>query len=219
MSGRAPTIRICAPYARYPLVRPSTASICAGTGQILTVNGGNTYQWYRNDTLITGATGSTLSATVAGVYSADIIVGSCRVKASNTSTITVNPLPSGNISPAIAAICGSNSVTLTANGGASYLWYRNNVLISGATAATYNATLAGTYSVNIISAAGCSEKASNETVVTVTPLPTGNISPTTGILCATNQVCHPYPAHLRRPGRRILHQFCSPFPAQLNSPA
>ena len=44
---------------------------------------------------------------------------------------------------------------LTATGGTSYQWSRNGTRISGATAATYSATLAGTYSV-LITNNGCS---------------------------------------------------------------
>ena len=63
------------------------------------------------------------------------------------------------------------SSLLTAAGGTSYQWSRNGTPISGATAATYSATLTGTYSV-LITNNGCSAVASNTAVITVTALPT-----------------------------------------------
>ena len=47
-------------------ITPASASICAGQNQVLTVSGGTSYQWYRNNTVITGATSNTYTATQAG---------------------------------------------------------------------------------------------------------------------------------------------------------
>jgi len=165
-------------------ISPSSATICAESFQTLTVNGGNSYQWYFNGSPISGATASTFNATNAGTYTADIIVGTCRVKSSNSATITVTPLPTGSVSPTTGSLCTSSSVTITATGGTSYRWYKNNVLISGATSSTYNATEPGVYTADIISGT-CSTKSTNSATITQNG-PSGSISPSTAVLCGGN---------------------------------
>ena len=51
--------------------------------------------------------------------------------------------------------CGG-SVTLTSSANTGNQWYRNTVLINGATSNTYNATLAGNYTVMVSSILTCS---------------------------------------------------------------
>jgi gliding motility-associated-like protein len=168
-------------------ITPASATFCAGGNQVLTVSGGNSYQWYRNDTLIIGATGANYTATVAGTYTADIIVGICKVKASNNSVITVTPLPTGPISPASGIICAGSSIQLSTSGGTSYQWSRNGTPIPGSTGPTFTVTLSGTYTV-MISFGGCSNAASNAAVITVGVPPSGFITPASAFLCSGGQV-------------------------------
>ncbi|QEC56098.1 T9SS type B sorting domain-containing protein [Flavisolibacter ginsenosidimutans] len=163
-------------------ISPSAATICSGGTQVLTLSGGNTYQWYRNGVLIPSATSSTYNATQAGTYTATIINGVCAGPATNSAVITVVPLPSGTVSPAVASICAGNSVALTATGGGTYQWFRNGSLINDATAATYIASQQGSYSV-IISNGVCSAPASDTAVVTVEALPAGTITPGSASIC------------------------------------
>ena len=71
-------------------------------------------------------------------------------------------------------VCAGTPVSLTASAGSSYQWYKDNVLIPAANAATYNATSSGSYTVNITSAAGCTAS-SVPVVVTVNSLPTATV--------------------------------------------
>ncbi|MBD0277235.1 MAG: gliding motility-associated C-terminal domain-containing protein [Flavisolibacter sp.] len=100
-------------------------------------------------------------------------------------SVTVNepPKPTGTITPGTASICPGSSATLTATGGAVYQWSLNGAAINGATAATYNATQPGTYSVVII-IDKCNAPASNTAIITEAPVPSGVISPATTTLCA-----------------------------------
>ncbi|MDR1054672.1 MAG: hypothetical protein LBL90_02345 [Prevotellaceae bacterium] len=72
------------------------------------------------------------------------------------------------ISPANPAICASGYVTLTASvaGATSYQWYKDNVEISGATSQSYNATLAGNYTVTYYNGT-CVSQMSNAVTVYV----------------------------------------------------
>jgi gliding motility-associated-like protein len=61
-----------------------SASVCAGNTVTLTASTGSAYQWFRNDTAISGATTAVYRATVAGFYSVAINDGTCMALASNT---------------------------------------------------------------------------------------------------------------------------------------
>ncbi len=91
--------------------------------------------------------------------------------------------PTPTLSPASATICQGNSQLLTATGGDTYQWTRDNNLINGVTSSTYNATIAGTYQVSA-SVNGCSSTLSNTSIITLTPTPTS----TTNIAICSNQL-------------------------------
>ena len=169
-------------------ITPASAAFCAGDSQVLSVSGGTSYRWYRNDAIIPGATANTYTAKDAGIYTVDLIAGTCTTKASNSVNVTVNPVPSGAIAPSTVTICGGNSATLNATGGISYQWYRNGNLLTGQTNATLSVNQAGTYTVDVINSFGCKAKASNSSVVTVVPGPSGTITPSTATLCGTGSV-------------------------------
>lgn len=186
------TARVSLAPAPSGTVTPSSASICAGSNQLLTVSGGTTgtpgtlFQWYNNNIGITGATDATFSATDSGTYSVDIIssssAGGCKARSSNSARIVVTPLPGGSISPASVSFCQGSSATLTATGGVTYQWYKNGVAQNNFTAA-YSVTDSGRYAVEIFDAGGCKGKSSNESVVTVTRLPSVPISPAAAVVC------------------------------------
>lgn len=121
---------------------------------------GLVYKWYRNFAVVAGATGPTLNVTESGNYYVIVDYGSCvmnsysNIISVNTIagfTLTIDTTDGGDI------ICAGSSKTLVAsnqNSAYSYQWYRNNVAITGATSATYNATLEGTYKL-IITVGSC----------------------------------------------------------------
>jgi trimeric autotransporter adhesin len=89
---------------------------------------------------------------------------------------------SGSITPNNATICQGSAITLTASGGSSYEWRLNDEVIPGETGSTFNASQEGTYSVIIIDG-DCRVPADNTAEVTVTPTPTGGISPANASFC------------------------------------
>lgn len=138
-------------------------TFCAGGSVTLTSTAGTSYLWSN------GATTSSINATTAGIYTVQVTnAAGCQSVTSAGTTVTVNALPS---TPTINAggpttFCAGGSVTLTSSAGSSYLWS------NGATTASINATVAGTYTVQVTNAAACQSPASIGTTVTVNALPT-----------------------------------------------
>ena len=79
---------------------------------------------------------------------------------SDTVSISVRPVPA---KPIITS--GGTSVSTTA-GFVSYVWYRDNVIIPGATANQYNTTQNGVYKVTVGDINGCKNTSDNFSYVT-----------------------------------------------------
>jgi hypothetical protein len=131
-----------------------------------------TYQWYKNDTLLTGATNDTLLINTDGTYSV-IITNPFGCSDTAVKTLTIDPIPDASISyNGLAQICQGKILNLSANAGfQSYQWYLNGTIINGASQAMYSASQAGDYKVRVITAIGCSATTQNPVKVSVNSLP------------------------------------------------
>jgi hypothetical protein len=150
----------------------SATTFCTGGNVTLTSNAATGNQWYKNAVLIGGATNTTYNATTSGNYTVKSTVNGCTSVASNAIAVTVNPIPNTpTISPSnTVSACIGQTVTLTSSASSGNQWYKNGVLINGATSNTYGATTAGVYTV-VVTASGCSSTASNPTTVNFTATP------------------------------------------------
>lgn len=85
--------------------------------------------------------------------------------------------------------CSGSSLTLSANNGTgfTYKWYKNAVIITGATADTYAAATNGSYTVQITNATGCI-KVSNVILVTQAALPTATTTASATSFCEGGSV-------------------------------
>ena len=72
---------------------------------------------------------------------------------SAANKVTVSALPIASISSATTNLCTTPSIVLSTGGGSSYIWFKDNKQVG--TAATFSATEAGTYTVEITNSAGC----------------------------------------------------------------
>ncbi len=116
-----------------------------------------TYKWYKNNTLITGASSPSYSTNQAGNYHLVVSYGSCSVT-SNSINLQQNSITATLNIPTTAIIIPGETKVLTVTTNAvnpSFQWYRNNAIITGATAATLNATTDGTYKVIVTQTTGC----------------------------------------------------------------
>ena len=135
-------------------VSPSANPVCAGTPVIFTATSTNegttpTYQWKVNGNTA-GTNSNILSYTplngdvVTVVLSSSLTCVSGNPATSSPVTMNVNPmLPvSVSVSPSANSVCAGSLVTFTAtptNGGVPvYSWFVNNLVVQGATGATYS---------------------------------------------------------------------------------
>ncbi len=117
-------------------------------------------EWFKDGTLIAGATGATYTTNVTGTYSAKLkTLGSCEAN-SNTIFAAINPAPIVSTLPnRFALLCDGQTITMTALssvGGSTFQWYYNGSLIAGATSNIFGASLLGAYKVQVTTPAGCS---------------------------------------------------------------
>jgi gliding motility-associated-like protein len=141
-------------------------SFCQGQSLQLTASAGmDSYQWYLNNLPITGATTTTYTATQTGSYSVVNTAGNGCSASSAAVIVNLLPLPSALLAPAgPILICNAVPALLQGPAGAaSYQWYNENGMITGAVTAAYSAAQSGNYYVNITNADGCT--ANSNTVV------------------------------------------------------
>ncbi len=174
-SSAATTVTInTAPTATITAAGPT--SFCTGGSVVLNANTGTglTYQWKLNGANITGATAASYTANAAGLYTVVVTNASTCSATSAATTVTINTAPTATITAAgPTSFCAGGSVMLNANTGTglTYQWRLNGANITGATAASYTANAAGSYTVVVTNTGACSTT-SAATSVTVTPLTT-----------------------------------------------
>jgi hypothetical protein len=157
---------------------PAITSLSAnsgGSGNTITINGRN----------FTGATAVKFGGTPASSFS---IVSASRIDAvigggaSGDISVTTNEgtavVPGFSFIPGITAggpttICNGSSVLLTSTAASNNQWYRDAVLVSGATNSTYQATTSGNYTVRTTSNNITTTSPTGITInVTTVPTPT-----------------------------------------------
>jgi hypothetical protein len=148
-------------------------TICIGTTVALQAQAiaGYTYQWFKNNVAIAGATNASLSASTTGVYKYVATLNGCT-DTSNAITVTVKEKPSVIITtPNTTVICNGQGALLQANPstGYSYQWQMNGFDIPGATNSTYSATIGSYY--NVIISNGTCTNTSPPISISVNSLP------------------------------------------------
>jgi hypothetical protein len=185
------TIDVTAPAGTYPTIsaQPQSKTVNAGVSATLSVVASATqaltYQWYKNDSPIVGATSASLAISSAqvgdsGTYSVIVTSPGGSVQ-SQAATLTVNNVVSApvfSLEPASQTIADGSTVVFSslATGAPlpTYQWDFNGAPISGATGATLlisgaNSANAGNYTCVSSNSAGAT--ASADATLTVSPTP------------------------------------------------
>ena len=120
-----------------------TASLDAN----ITLKDGETIAWYKDDVLISGATGTTYTATETGTYKAVVTGADCTKEDAIIISAEVFICSEPSLGKDKELVSGSTvlDANITLADGETIAWYKDDVLISGATGTTYTATEAGTY--------------------------------------------------------------------------
>ncbi|WP_330443465.1 gliding motility-associated C-terminal domain-containing protein [Flavobacterium sp. C4GT6] len=139
------------------------STICTGGTTVLTSSltaPSYTYQWYKDNVAIPGATASTYTANAEGDYYVTVGNGSCNIQ-SNVMTITTESISVNSTSPAVDVILPGQQkyITVTTDAmGPQYSWTRNGVPLTENTA-TLTATQDGEYTVTVTQTIGCNATA------------------------------------------------------------
>ncbi|WP_157263862.1 gliding motility-associated C-terminal domain-containing protein, partial [Pedobacter sp. Leaf176] len=139
-------------------------TVCEGQSVILTSSSSAGNQWFRNGMLIPGATGQAYPAKLSGMYTVSVNAGTtCPGMPSDPVTVSINEMP---VAPVITGkgsmvICKGGRTTLTSSVTSGNQWYKDGVLIPGATASTYIANSAGVYFAKSKNGSECESATSN----------------------------------------------------------
>lgn len=136
-----------------------------------------TYQWFRNGSSISGATGNYYYAPQTGAYTVQVTNAATGYNSTSAATSVEVAMPPVSISPTNGAVCNGGSVTLNATPADpavyDYQWYyrpsngNTYSLISGAGSASYTATAVGDYYVVVTQKTGnCSVSSSSVSITT-----------------------------------------------------
>ncbi|RVT72844.1 hypothetical protein EOD40_15660, partial [Flavobacterium sufflavum] len=126
-----------------------------------------TITWYTDSTGGTAVANPTLNTVGTVTYYAQASNGTCSSTTRTPVTLTINPLPTINITGTLTACL---TTTLTANTNAvspSYVWYKNDAIINGQTTNTLVVTTNGDYKVKVKNGITLCEQTSAPSTVSV----------------------------------------------------
>ncbi len=143
------------------------ASICGAGTVTLTASGGTTYNW--NTTETTASISPNVTATTTYTVTVTNATGCSSI---TSTTVTVNTFLTPTINASVNTYCNNGTPTLTAAGGASYVWSTTETTPG----ISPNLNTTTIFTVTATNATGCSGTAS--ITITINPLPTVTVSNT-----------------------------------------
>lgn len=184
-------------------ISPSSATICSGADGgtfSLTISGGTapyTYQWYKNGTLVSGATSATYSP---GGLTANTTIyckaysNACAVDAQSPTASVYIETPSVFADVSATSACSGTTVldlTGSPTGMSSYAWTGpSGVIITDASAQNTSVkmgTTSGVMTLTVTNSNGCTASANTESITVTSGVPICSTTPTpssgaTGVL-------------------------------------
>lgn len=130
---------------------------CPGQGfTSLTTLSGNSYQWFKDGTIIPGATNQMYETNASGTYAVQVDLGNCSaigtielVSELFEASINVDDTNTIEEDESLSVIITTTAIN------PEFEWYLNNELITEASQDTYEATLPGIYNVVVSETSGC----------------------------------------------------------------
>jgi len=133
------------------IIVAGNSTVCEGQTVSLEANLGDSYQWKKDGSPISGATNRNYIASTSGAYTVVVTNGGGCSGESPAINVVISPAPSVSISAdGSTNLCQGNTVTLTASDAASYTWS------NGAVTQSITVGSAGNYFVTVQDANGCS---------------------------------------------------------------
>ncbi len=143
------------------IVALGATSFCAGGSVTLqaATAAGNTYQWFKDGTLISGATNTTYVATTTGYYTVRVTAATGCINTS-ARAMYVEAITTPSISPfGTPTFCWGGhaelGVTVGTSSAVTYQWVYAGTPIPGATNRMYSTNIPGDYTCQVVVAGGC----------------------------------------------------------------
>ncbi len=168
-------------------------SICPGDTTILLAQGATemaSYQWFKNDTVIPGATYISYVTSQPGNYKVYIQGRPCKADTSANVTVSNIPIPVASTNAPVQEICAGDTANIYANQGVgyTYTWLYNDSTVPANTSPVLSVTRQGSYKV-IVSNGGCIAIAP-ALFITVDPKVVVNLLPATKQVVCTGDTVH-----------------------------
>jgi len=161
-SSQAINVNFVTTASSYTIVSSLGTDICPSAPTTLSTEPGHSYQWYKNDVAISGATQNSYITAVPGSYK--VVVGPGSPCQSTSNTIVLN---AEDFNLSINALLpdaqnrileGGDPLVVTATTDAlspTYEWYKDGVLDVSNTTSTYSVTLPGRYKIKVNQTVSC----------------------------------------------------------------
>ena len=125
----------------------------------ITLKTDETIAWYKDGVLISGATNTTYTATAVGIYKAVVTGTACTKEDLITISAEVFICSTPALGKDKELVAGSTTLdaNITLQNGETIAWYKDGILIVGATSTTYTAIEKGTYKA-VTTRPGCTKE-------------------------------------------------------------
>lgn len=127
-----------------------------GVGTTLTTIAGDSYQWFRNDMQIDGASGNSIQTNQSGNYAVIVTTDGCvavgSIEIESLGGETTIDVPALNFIEAGGSLSATVTTTLEM---VTYEWFLNGEVIAGATGNVFVASQAGNYNVLVTATGSC----------------------------------------------------------------
>ncbi len=156
-------------------IEPDGQTVCVGQNVTFTASGEGSYAWTGPNGFKANTAAFTLTkvtAAMAGSYTV-IVTGTGGGTATASVTLAVSALPVAAIATGDRTVCAGQDVPFTASGGTSYVWTGPNGFKANTAAFTLTkvtAAMAGSYTVIVTGAGGCTATASVTLAVSALPV-------------------------------------------------